>query len=156
MPMGSRSIAHRFYVIDTEAFDFVLGTDFFVEHSQILSLIMQAPYVLPVDHGDGWESVPLEQSEHTSSYLRLCKREPSTMMVASKTEDYQLLGDVLDQGLRELGYSQEDLNVELFGSDKQHVLDPYCSKGGNCCYNFTGPLSGWPTGTQDSVNWGRS
>ena len=33
LPMGSRSIAHQFYVMDTEAFDIVLGTDFFVEHS---------------------------------------------------------------------------------------------------------------------------
>ena len=33
--MGSRTIAHWFYVMDTEAFDFVLGTDFFVQHSQI-------------------------------------------------------------------------------------------------------------------------
>ena len=49
--MGSRSIAHQFYVMDTEAF--VRGTDFFVEHSQILSLTLQAPYVLQVDHGDG-------------------------------------------------------------------------------------------------------
>ena len=61
------------------------------------------------------------------------------MMVASKTEDYQLLGDVLDQGLKELGYSREDLNVELFASDKQHVLDLYCSKGKNCCYKFYWP-----------------
>ena len=38
VPMGSRTIAHRFYVMDTEAFDFVLGTDFFVQHSQIQSL----------------------------------------------------------------------------------------------------------------------
>ena len=144
--MGSRSIAHRFYVMDTEAFDFLLGTDFFVEHSQILSLTLQGPYVLQVDHGDGWESVPLEQSEHTSSYLRVCKREPSTMMVASKTKDYQLLGNVLDQGLRELGYSREDLNVELFASDKQHVLDLYCSKGKNCCHKFYWPSFGMAYG----------
>ena len=58
------------------------------------------------------------------------------MMVASKTEDYKLLWGVLDQGLKELGYSREDLNVELFASDKQHVLDLYCSKGQNCCYKF--------------------
>ena len=146
VPMGSRSIAHRFYVMDTEAFDFVLGTDFFVEHSQILSITLQAPYALQVDHGDGWESVPGEQSEQTSSYLRVCKREPSTMMGASKTEDYQLLGDVLDQGLRELGYSREDLNVELFASDKQHVLDLYCSKGKNCCYKFYWPSFGMAYG----------
>ena len=142
VPMGSRSISHRFCVMDTEAFDFVLGTDFFVEHSQILYLTLQAPYVLQVDHGDGSESVPLDQSEHTSSHLRVCKRQPSTMMVASKTEDYQLLGDVLDQGLKELGYSREDLNVELFASDKQHVLDLYCSKGKNCCYKFYCPSFG--------------
>ena len=50
------------------------------------------------------------------------------MMVASKSADYQLLGDVLDRGLKELGYSRGHLNVELFASDKQHVLDLYCSK----------------------------
>ena len=107
VPMGSRTIAHRFYVMDTEAFDFVLGTDFFVQHSQIQSLTLQAPYLLYVDHGSGRESVPLEQLEHTSSYLRLSKEEPSNMMAASKTEDYQLLGEVLHQGLKELGYSRE-------------------------------------------------
>ena len=43
VPVGSRSIAHRFYLMDTEAFGFVLGTDFFVEHSQLLSLTLQEP-----------------------------------------------------------------------------------------------------------------
>ena len=57
-------------------------------------------------------------------------------MVASKTEDYQLLGDVLDHSLKESGYSREDLKVELVASDKQHVLVLYCSKGNNCCYKF--------------------
>ena len=42
VPMGSRSIAHQFYVMDTEGFDFVLGTYLFVEHTQILSLTLQA------------------------------------------------------------------------------------------------------------------
>ena len=41
--MGTRSIVHQFYVMDTEAFDFVLGTDFFAEHPQILYLTLQAP-----------------------------------------------------------------------------------------------------------------
>ena len=77
------------------------------------------------------------------------------MMAASKTEDYQLLGEVLDQGLKELGYSREVLCVELFASMqaacKQHVLDLYCSKGKNCSYKFY-----WPsTGTRSSVKWGR-
>ena len=110
VPMGSRTIAHRFYVMDTEAFDFVMGTDLFVQHSQIPSLTLQAPYLLYVDHGNGRESVPLAQSERTSSYLRVSREEPTNMMAASKNEDSQLLGEVLDQGLKELGYSREDLS----------------------------------------------
>ena len=140
--MGSRTIAHRFYVMDTEAFDFVLGTDFFVQHSQIRTLTLQAPYLLYVDHGNGRESVPMEQSDHTSSYLRVSKAEPSNMMAASKPENYQSLGEVLDQGLKELGSSRGDLTVELFASDKQHVLDLYCSKGKNCSYKFYWPSFG--------------
>ena len=124
----------------------MLGTDFFVEQSKVLSLTLQAPYFLQVDKGNGEESVPLEQSEHTSSHLRVSQKEPSTMMVASKTEDYQLLGDVLDQGPKELGYSREDLKVELFASDKQHVLDLYCSKRKNCCYKFYWPSFGMAWG----------
>ena len=68
------------------------------------------------------------------------------MMAASKTEDYQLFGEVLDQGLKELGYSREDLSVELFASDKQHVLDLYCSKGKSCCYKFYWPSFGMAYG----------
>ena len=41
------------------------------------------------------------------------------MMAASKTEDYQLFGEVLDEDLKELGYSREDLSVELFASNNQ-------------------------------------
>ena len=68
------------------------------------------------------------------------------MMVAPKSEEYQLLGDVLDQGLKELGYSWEDVNVELFASNKQHVLDLYCSKGKNCSYRFYWPSFGMAYG----------
>ena len=146
VPMGSRTIAHRFYVMDTEAFSFVLATDFFMQHSQIQSLTLQAPYLLYVDHGNGRESVPLEQSVYTLSYLRVLKEELSNMMAASRTEDYQLLGEVLDEGLKELGYSREDLSVELFASDKKHVLDLYCSRGTNCCYKFYWPSFGMAYG----------
>ena len=112
--MGCRSIAHRFYGMDTEAFNSALGTNFFAEHPQILFLTLQAPYVLHVDHGDGRESLPLEQSEHTSTYLRVCIRKSSAIMVTSKTEEYPLLGGFLDNGLKESGYCREDRNLELF------------------------------------------
>ena len=154
--MGSRGIAHRFHVMYTEAFNFVLGTDFFVEHSQILSLTVQAPYVLRVDHGDGGESVPLEQSEHTSSYLRVCKKDPSTMMVTSKTEDYQLLGDVLDQGLKKWGGPAKTSAWSFSAATSNMSCTSTAARGKIAARNSTRPLSGWPTATRGSVNWGRS
>ena len=77
------------------------------------------------------------------------------MMAASKTEDYQQLGEVLDQGLKELGYSREDLRVELFASDKQHVLDLYCSKGKNCSYKFCCPSFGMAYGNPSFSELGK-
>ena len=154
-PLGFRSIAHRSYVMDTEAFEFVLGTEFFPKHPRILSLTLQAPYVPHVDRGDGRESVPLKQSEHTSSYLEVCNRESSAMLEGSKTEDYQLLREVVDQGPRELGYSGEDLNVELVASDKQHVLDLCSSKGQSCCYKFYRPSFGMAYGKPRSSELGK-
>ena len=64
------------------------------------------------------------------------------MMAASKTEHYQFFWDVLNQGIKELGYFREDLNVEVFASDKQHVLDVYCTQAQKCCYNFYRPSFG--------------
>ena len=45
-----------------------------------------------------------------------------------------------------MGYSGEDVNVELFASDRQHVRDLYCSKGKNCCCKFYGPSFGMAYG----------
>ena len=74
VPMGSKSIVHRFYLMDTKAFDFIFGNNFFAEHQHILSHTLQAFHVLHVDHGDRRESVPLERSELMSIYPRLCKK----------------------------------------------------------------------------------
>ena len=64
----------------------------------------------------------------------------------SNLHPYQLLGEVLDQGLKELGYSREDLSVVLVASDRQHVLDLYCSKGKNCSYKLYWPSFGMAYG----------
>ena len=56
------------------------------------------------------------------------------------------MGEVLDQGLKELGYSREDLSVELFASDKQHFMELYCSNGKNCSYKFYWPSFGMAYG----------
>ena len=45
-----------------------------------------------------------------------------------------------------MGYSREDLNVELSPRDKQHVLDLYCRKGKHFCYKFYWPSFGMAYG----------
>ena len=45
-----------------------------------------------------------------------------------------------------MGYSREDLSVELFASDKQHVLDLYCTGGKSCCSIFYWPSFGMAYG----------
>ena len=40
VPIGTRSIVHRFCLMNTEAFDFVLVTNFFAKHPKILSLTL--------------------------------------------------------------------------------------------------------------------
>ena len=220
VPMGWKTISHPFYVMDTEAFDFVLGTDFLTQHPEILSLTLQSPYVLWVDHGGGREAVPLEHADTSSRHLRVMKEEgeasnlsqeraahvgerelesqapqevmaavpqmdpglhrpsphafrraeraelrrsgslkpawnaaepdggeslpvtitgeepSSQLLAASKLVDYQLDKKVLVEALREMGFTLEDVNVELFATRRQHVLDLYCSPGVNSAYKF--------------------
>ena len=57
-----------------------------------------------------------------------------------------LLGEVLYQGLKELGYCREDLSVEVFASNKQRISELYCSRGKNCCYKLYWPSFGMAYG----------
>ena len=61
VPMGSRTIAHRFCVMNSEAFDFVLGTDFFVQHSEIQSPTPKRPT------SSTWTTAMAESPCHWSS-----------------------------------------------------------------------------------------
>ena len=73
LPRGSRSIAHRLYVIDIEAFDFVLGTDSFVEHSQIISSLCRHPVSFKstmVKEGNLYHWSSLNTHQATCGYTR--------------------------------------------------------------------------------------
>ena len=60
----------------------------------------------------------------------------SKLLAASKLEDYQLDKNILVAALKEMGFTLEDVNVELFATQRQHVLDLYCSPGMNSAYKF--------------------
>ena len=117
--------------------------------------LCRRPMFFHVYHGDGRKSVPLEQTEEASGYLRVCQKQPSAMMVAAKMEDYQLLGEDLDKGLKELGYSREDVSLELFSSEKPHVFDPHFSKEKKCSYTFYSPSLGMAYGNPSISELGK-
>ena len=60
-------------VLDTDAFDIAIGTDFERRNPQVKLLSLQRPHALHCNFGSGLFSVPLELSGRTDSGLRYVK-----------------------------------------------------------------------------------
>ena len=109
-------------MLDTDAFDIVIGTDFLRGNPQVKRLSLQRPYCLHCDFGSGLFSVPLEQSGRKESGLRYAAK------TNYRTENYQLASHVLKTGPAALQVSLDEMQVELFASQQQHIMQLYCSK----------------------------
>ena len=53
-----------------------------------------------------------------------------------RTENYQLVRPVLENGLAALQLDLNEIQVELFASKEQHVMQLYCSRNLNNAYRF--------------------
>ena len=60
--LGDETVTQHCRVLDTDAFDIVIGTDFLRRNPQVKMLSLQRPYSLHCDFGSGLLSVPLELS----------------------------------------------------------------------------------------------
>ena len=76
-------------VLDTDAFDMVIGSDFLRRNPQVKILSLQRPYSLHCDFCSGLFSVPLELSGQKESGLRYAAK------TNYRTENYQLALHVL-------------------------------------------------------------
>ena len=85
-------------------------------------LSLQHPYSLHCDFGSGLFSVPLQLSGRKESGLCYAAK------TNSRTENYQLPPHVLENGLAALPVSLDKIQVELFASQQQHIMQFYCSK----------------------------
>ena len=97
---------------------------------QVKMLFLQRPYSLHCDFGSGLFSVPLELSERKESGLRYASK------TNYRTENYQLARHVLQNGLAALQVNLDEIQVELFASRQQHVMQLYCSKHLNNAFCF--------------------
>ena len=107
-------------VLDTDAFDIVIGTDFLRRNPQVKLLSLHRPSALHCNFGSGLLSVPLELSGRKESGLRYVN-------LPYGTENYQLVRPVLENGLAALQVDLNEVQVELFASKEQHMMQLYCS-----------------------------
>ena len=113
-------------MLNTDAFDIVIGTDFLRRDPQVKLLCLQRPYALHCDFGSGLFSVPLELSGRKESVLRYVNR-------SYQTENYQLVRPVLENGR---AAPQLDVQVDSLASKEQHMMQLYCSRYLNNAYRF--------------------
>ena len=127
--LGDKQVTQHCKVLDTDAFDIVMGTDFLRRNPQVKLLSLQRPYALLCNFGSGLFSVPLELSGRKDSGLRYVNR-------SYRIENYQLLRPVLENRRAALQVDLNEVHVELFASKEQHMMQLYCSRYLNNAYRF--------------------
>ena len=128
--LGDETVTQHCRVLDTDAFDIVIGTDFLRRNPQVKMLSLQRPYSLHCDFGSGLFSVPLEMSGRKESRLRYAAK------TNYRTENYQLARHVLENRLAALQVSLDEIQVDMFASQQQHIMQLYCSKHMNNAFRF--------------------
>ena len=127
--LGDETVTQHCRVLDTDAFDIVIGTDFLRRNPQVKMLSLQRPYSLHCNFGSVLFSVPLKLSGRKESGLRYASK------TNYRTENYQLARHVLKNELAALQVNVDEIQVELFASG-QHIMQLYCSKHLNNAFRF--------------------
>ena len=106
--LGDKTVTQHCRVLDTDAFEIVIGTDFLGRNPQVKMLSLQRPYSLHCDFRSGLFSVPLELSGQEESGLRYAAKSNYC------TENYQIARHVPENGLAALQVTLDEIQVELF------------------------------------------
>ena len=128
--LGDETVTQHCRVLDTDPFDIVIGTNFLRRNPQVKILALQRPYSLHCDFGSGLFSVPLELSGQKESELRYASK------TNYRTENYQLARHVLENGPAALQVNPDEIRVEMFASQQQHIMQLYCLKQLNNAFRF--------------------
>ena len=120
--LGDETVTQHCRLLDTDAFDIVIGTHFLRRNPKVKMLSLQRPYSLHCDFGNGLFSIPLELSGRKESGLRYAAKTNYC------TENYLFARHVLDNGLAALQGSLNEIQVELFASQQRQFMQLYCSK----------------------------
>ena len=127
--LHDETVTQHCRVLDTDAFDIVIGTNFLRRNPQV-KMLSQRPYSLHCDFGSGLFSVHLELSGQKESGLH------DAVKTNYRTDNYKLARHVLENGLAALQVTLDEIQVELFASQQQHIMRLYCSKHLNNAFRF--------------------
>ena len=83
--LGDATVTQHCRVLDTDAFDIVIGTDFLRRNPRVKMLSLQRPYSLHCDFGSGLFLVPLQLSGRKESRLRYESNASKTSCVLKTT-----------------------------------------------------------------------
>ena len=128
--LGDETVTQHCRVLDTDAFDIVIGIDFLRRIPQVKMLSLQRPVSLHCDFGSGLFSVPLKLSRRKECGPRYAAK------TNYRTENYQLARHDLENELAALQVSLDEIQVELFASQQRHIMQLYCSKHLNNAFRF--------------------
>ena len=128
--LGDETVTQHCRVLDTDAFDILICTDFLRTNPQVQMLSFRRPYYLHCDFGKG-----------SSPYLWSCQDKKSLGYATHPRltivlKNYQLARHVLENGLASLQVNLDEIQVELFPSRQQHIMQLYCSKHLNNAFRF--------------------
>ena len=127
--LGDEQVIQHYKVLNIDALDIVIGTNFLCRNPQVKLLSLQRPYAIHCDFGSGLFSVLLELSGRKESGLRYVNQ-------SFQTGNYTLVRPVLEDGLAALQVDPNEVQVELFANKEQHMMQLYCSGYLNNAYRF--------------------
>ena len=158
--VGDGKVLQKFQAFDTNAFEAVLGTDFFAQNECIKYLSLQEPtHLLVVNEGQKWEAIPLKETKCPRPTLKTLKSFPLALdseviqesilatLSLHRTENYTLNSAAKRDAFRELCLNPNMCNrdfVELFASKENANADYFCtSKTNNTWWYDWGTLGAW-------------
>ena len=158
--MGDPKVLPKFQAFDTDAFEAVLGTDFFAQNEWIKYLSLQEPTrLLVVNEEQEWEAIPLKETKCPRPTLKTLKNFPLPLdsevkqesilatLSLHRTENYTLDSAAKRDAFRELGLNTNTCNgdfVELFASKENADAEYFCTpKTNNTWWYDWGKLGAW-------------
>ena len=126
----SKTVTQHCRVLDTDALDIVIRTDFLRRNPQGKNAVSPAPLFFALRLWQWALLRPLELSGRKESGLRYASK------TNYRTENYQLARHDRENGLAALQVNLDEIQVELFASQQQHIMQLYCSKHLNNAFRF--------------------